>query len=529
MTIEQFGKLQVYLVSFNAAALLLTFGILPLMVISLTPFKYKDVVGMSKDALVTAFTTGNLFVVLPVLTENCKKLFEKYQLKQEKTNVYIDVTIPVSFNFPNTGKLLMLLFILFAAWFSGNAFSLSQYPMFAFSGLLSFFGGVDVAMPFMLDLMEIPSDLYQLYLVTGVINGRTATLLGAMNLLVFTVLATSSLTGTMSFTIHKFTVAAVTSLLLIVATLGGSRVYFTMAVKNVYEKDKVITSMQSAVIPASGTIYTEIPEKPATGPSRLTVLERVKKRGILRVGYHPDNLPFSYFNSADDLVGFDIDMASLLAEDLGVNIEYIPFKFETLADQLENNHFDIAMSGIELTVNRLDQMKFSIPYMRSTLAFIVPDHLRDNFLNPSTIDEMEKLKIGVPRLEYLKKKIERYHADIEAVLLESPRVFFEREHDLDACLMTAEQGAAWTLLYPKYQIVVPKPNVVSLSLGYPIRKNDPEMAEFIDQWIRIKQQERQFQKIYNHWILGFGADEKEPRWSVIRNVLHWVDDNDEKE
>jgi len=45
-----------------------------------TPFKYRDIVGMSKDALITAFTTGNLFVVLTVLTENCKTLFEKYDL-----------------------------------------------------------------------------------------------------------------------------------------------------------------------------------------------------------------------------------------------------------------------------------------------------------------------------------------------------------------------------------------------------------------------------------------------------------------
>jgi len=47
----------------------------------------------------------------------------------------------------------MLLFILFAAWFSGTTFSLTQYPTFVLAGLLSFLGGVDIAMPFMLDLI----------------------------------------------------------------------------------------------------------------------------------------------------------------------------------------------------------------------------------------------------------------------------------------------------------------------------------------------------------------------------------------
>jgi Na+/H+-dicarboxylate symporter len=140
MTVEEFGRLQVYLVSFNVAALFLTFWILPMMVTLVTPFKYRDIVGLTRDSLVTAFTTGNLFIVLTVLTENCKQLFETYDLKEEKTDAYVDVIVPISFNFPNTGKLLMLLFIVFAAWFSGSTLSLMQYPTFVLAGLLSFFG-----------------------------------------------------------------------------------------------------------------------------------------------------------------------------------------------------------------------------------------------------------------------------------------------------------------------------------------------------------------------------------------------------
>jgi len=31
------------------------------------------------------------------------------------------------------------------------------------------------------------------------------------------------------------------------------------------------------------------------------------------------------------------------------------------------------------------------------------------------------------------------------------------------------------------------------------------------------------QELYDHWILGRNAQPTQPRWSVIRNVLHWVD------
>jgi TctA family transporter len=40
----------------------------------------------------------------------------------------MDVIMPVAFNLPNVGKLLLLLFVPFAAWFSGSPASVGQYP-----------------------------------------------------------------------------------------------------------------------------------------------------------------------------------------------------------------------------------------------------------------------------------------------------------------------------------------------------------------------------------------------------------------
>ncbi len=107
MTVDELSKLQVYIIVFTVFSLVLAFWVLPAVVAATTPFKYTDVVGVSRDALVTAFTIGNLFVVLPALTESAKQLFKKYDAETEHTGAYVDVIIPVSFNFPNIGKLIM--------------------------------------------------------------------------------------------------------------------------------------------------------------------------------------------------------------------------------------------------------------------------------------------------------------------------------------------------------------------------------------------------------------------------------------
>ena len=59
------------------------------------------------------------------------------------------------------------------------------------------------------------------------------------------------------------------------------------------------------------------------GESRL---ERIKRSGVLRVGYVEDNPPFGYRNNEDDLVGFDIDLIQRLAWDLRATLELVPCK-----------------------------------------------------------------------------------------------------------------------------------------------------------------------------------------------------------
>jgi len=78
MSIEEFGRLQVFLVTYVMASLLVTFWILPGLVTALTPLTYREVVGLTKAALLTAFATGTLFVVLPILTEKSQELLRNH-------------------------------------------------------------------------------------------------------------------------------------------------------------------------------------------------------------------------------------------------------------------------------------------------------------------------------------------------------------------------------------------------------------------------------------------------------------------
>ncbi len=88
---------------------------------------------------------------------------------------------------------------------------------------------------------------------------------------------------------------------------------------------------------------------------------------------------------------------------------------------------------------------------------------------------------------------------------------------------SAEGGSAWTLIYPGFSVAIPHPLVSKVPTGYPLPEDDPKGSRYISEWIVLKQRMGIVDQLVDHWILGAGAEASEPRWSIIRNVLHWVD------
>ena len=131
MSVEEFDRIQVYLITYVAFSLATAYWLLPGLVSALTPLRYRDIVGVSKDCMMTAFATGSSFVVIPLLAEHAKELMRKSALEQDEGDDLIDVIIPASFSFPHSAKVLTLSFVVFAGWFSDTPIPISDYPMLA--------------------------------------------------------------------------------------------------------------------------------------------------------------------------------------------------------------------------------------------------------------------------------------------------------------------------------------------------------------------------------------------------------------
>ena len=522
LNLQQIGNLQVYLLTYVAISLLVALWVLPGLVSALTPIGYRELMSDTRDALITAFMAGDLFIVLPSLNDACKALLARHEVTDEHSQGLPDVIVPASFNFPHTGKLLSVSFILFAGWFADAAVRLGEYPKLLLTGVLTFFGSLNAAVPFLLDMFRIPADTFQLYLATGVINARFGALLAALHTVAVGLLGSAAVTGKLRLQPARFVRFVIITVVLTVGTIGGLRLLFSTALRQEFKGADVVYGMRPVFGPVDAREVTNDGAVDAPTPSGA-VMDEVRQRGALRVCVLPNRMPYVFRNREKALVGFDVEMAHRLAHDLEVRLEVLQLDTaEQLPEALGLGRCDLAMAGVPVTPRRAAAMLFTAPYLDETLAFIVRDNLRDDFASWARIRELEGMRVGAPNIPYYLSELrDRAPALVFDVVDSLGDVDDILKHD--AFLMSAERASVLTLLHPEFAVAIPEPGVIKIPLAYPVARFDERWVAFLNTWIELKRRDGSIDRLYRHWILGQDAVVVEPRWSVVRNVLHWVD------
>jgi len=523
----QFAQVRVYLISYGVMALLLALWVLPGLVACLTPIPVHQILNKTRDALLTAFTTGELFIVLPSLIDRSKELLMAHGLPEAQEGSPPEVIVPAFYNFPHAAKLLSLSFVLFAAWYSQTTLGLTEYAVLILAGIFSLFGSINVALPFLLDVVKIPADTFQLFLTTGVINARFGTLTSAMYMVTLALAGSYALAGNLRLSPVRILRYALVTGGLTFAALAATGGLLRALGAGTYDKDRLVEEMKLLRPPTvRASVLSQLPSEPLPLPrDGASMIDAIRARGRIRVGYVDGAMPYSYLNGRGELVGFDVEMAYTLAGELGLEIEFVPVPRERLAEVINAGICDVIMGGIAVTTGRASAMVFSPPYVDETLSFVVPDHRRADFSSAEWVRAASGLRVGVPNLPYLEEIVQREFPRLEIVPISVDRVadfFAGRGERLDGVVFPAERGSYFTLLYPAFSVAVPHPLAIRFPLAYPVGRRDLEFARFLGIWIDLQRKNGTIAAFYDHWILGRDARPKQPRWSVIRNLLHWV-------
>ena len=120
-----------------------------------------------------------------------------------------------------------------------------------------------------------------------------------------------------------------------------------------------------------------------------SLLDDVKKRGVLRVGMSTF-VPWAMNDKEGNLVGFEIDVATALAKDIGVRVEFVPTKWSGIIPALLTGKFDVIIGGMGITEERVKKVDFSDPYDYSGMSIVASRKMAPGF---KTLADFNKIGI----------------------------------------------------------------------------------------------------------------------------------------
>lgn len=528
MTLQEVSSIQGYIIVYTVMILYMALVFLPLLISAVTPFSYREILRASRSAMVTAFATGKVLIVLPLLIDSTHELFARIKHDSVDARRSVEVMYPLAYPFPSLGKVLTIFFIPFAAWFSGAALEIMAYPAMLVAGLFSMFGGPVVAIPFLLDMQRLPADLFQLFIAAGVWTARVGDLLSAMHLVAMAVITTSAMVGLMKARWGAIVRLLVVSAVVVPLSLVGIRWYLAGTLEGAEDPKDTIAKMELVTVKNGIAPKTIVLKEAGPNPDPVledeSVLDRVLRRKVLRVGFGEDRMPFTYRNGNGDVVGFDIDVVGRLAVDLDVDLELVPINIDQLQDHVRLDHVDIVASGIQGNIRLATTMRFSDPYLDLHLAFLVPDTDVKQWQTVGAVRAQESPVVAVFQETEFTSLLPRVVPGMKVVQLEEPRDFLEgKRPDINAALVSAEGAAFWTLAYPRFRVVRPAGTKAEIPVVIAYRFHDTRLDELLDHWVSLRRVDGTIQRYFDYWILGQSARENKPRWCVIRNVFGWVD------
>ena len=247
----------------------------------------------------------------------------------------------------------------------------------------------------------------------------------------------------------------------------------------------------------------------------------------LRVGMECTYAPFNYRTADGALTGYDVDVAKGVGKLINADLEFVCQKWSGMIPALLANKFDLVVASMSITDKRKLKMDFSVPYRISVGRLVGPKNAGYDLFDNSGMAQPANfagLKVGLERSSTYATWFAAKLPDANIVFLAGAEDFFNGGgQGADALLLSAEEGAAYSYRYPRYAVVKAENGGIRLPAGYAVPKGDIEMMEFVSNWVDLKQKEGTVDQLYEYWMLGGVAKPRQPRWSIVRDVLGWVD------
>lgn len=122
---------------------------------------------------------------------------------------------------------------------------------------------------------------------------------------------------------------------------------------------------------------------------KKSTLNKIIESGELKVGMSGDQPPYSMMNKSDEMIGYEVDLATLLAGSMGVELTLVQMPFGELLPAMEAGQIDVIMSGMTITPERNMRALFVGPYLISGKSILTKGANLDRLNETAEINQSQ--------------------------------------------------------------------------------------------------------------------------------------------
>ena len=231
-----------------------------------------------------------------------------------------------------------------------------------------------------------------------------------------------------------------------------------------------------------------------------SVLETIKKRGSIKIGMSTF-VPWAMRDKNGELIGYEIDVAKQLAEDMKVKAEFVPTAWDGIIPALLAGKFDVIIGGLSITPERNLTVNFTLPYANSGIHLVAHKELAaglkalEDFNKPDVVLAVRRGATPATAAKRLLPKATLRQFDEDALALQE--VLNGKAH---AFVTSTPTPAFEALKHPdKLFLPVSEPFVQGAE-GFALRKGDPDALNFFNNWILLRQQDGWLKERHDYWF-----------------------------
>lgn len=229
-----------------------------------------------------------------------------------------------------------------------------------------------------------------------------------------------------------------------------------------------------------------------------STVEQIARRGTIKVGMDVF-VPWAMKNKKGELIGFEIDVARKLAEDMGVKVEFVPTKWSGIIPALIAGKFDVIIGGMTVTPKRNLKINFSNPYYYTSQGLLANKKMTAGFAlaDFNKPDVNIAARLGSTAAVAAKKKFPA--ANLRLFDDEPAAVQEVRNGKVHAMIgsqpLPAHMAADSPDLFVAYDEQLMKEPIC-----FGLRKGDVDTLNFFNNWIEIVQSNGWVEERYKYWF-----------------------------